>query len=152
MVGSFARIPPGLARTVQISTVVFSPAVVKLWNPTQLGASSRPQNIRLRVQAYDAFGNPVTPSKKNPITVNIYGAPTGAISPTSASITSGDSVKLSYNGQFLPNPITVEVYTANDGVGGQAIGVTQTPAEVQNSHCLWLQRFCHSFDCGGEPD
>jgi hypothetical protein len=150
--GCFARIPAALAGTVQISTVVFSPAVVKLSNPTQLEASARPQNIRLRLQAYDAFGNPVTPSKKNPITVNIYGAPTGTISPTSASITSGDSIKLTYNGQFFPNPITVEAYTANDGVGGQAIGVTQLLQrhKVPTAYCS--KNFVIPFDCSGEPD
>jgi hypothetical protein len=150
--GCFARTPPGLARTVQISTVVFSPAVVKLSNPTQLEASARPQNIRLRLQAYDAFGNPVTPSKKNPITVNIYGAPTGTISPTSASITSGDSIKLTYNGQFFPNPITVEAYTANDGVGGQAIGVTQLLQRHKVPTAYGSKNFVIPFDCSGEPD
>jgi hypothetical protein len=141
IIGCFTRIPAGLAATVQLSTIVFRPGVVGL-------RSSRPRHLTLRLKAYDAFGNLITPSTNNPITINVYGAPSGVILPTSTSITSGHSVTLAYNGQFFPNPITVEAYTANNGVGGNAIGVARLLPQQKNLPCAYgTQNFTIPFDC-----
>jgi hypothetical protein len=106
----------------------------------------------LRFIAYDAFGEPIKVTKGNPLTINIYGAPSGVISPTTATLTSGNIVTLAYNGQFFPNPITVEAYTANDGVGGRAIGVTQILARNKVACAYGTQGFTIPIDCGGEAD
>jgi hypothetical protein len=141
-----------LAAMARISTVVFKPAVVKAINPTTAGGSVKPQALHLHVSAYDAFGNLITPSNNNPITIKVYGAPAGVLSPTSISITSGSSLTLAYNGKFFPNPITIEAYTANNGVGGQAIGVTQILQKNKPPCAYNAQDFTIPFDCGSQVD
>src|ERR1700727_2908270 len=141
-----------LAAMARISTVVFKPAVVKAINPTTAGGSVKPQVLHLHVSAYDAFGNLITPSNNNPITIKVYGAPAGVISPTSISITSGSALTLAYNGKFFPNPITIEAYTANNGVGGQAIGVTQILQKNKPPCAYNAQDFTIPFDCGSQVD
>jgi hypothetical protein len=150
--GFFINSSASFAGTVKISTVVFKPALVKALNPVTPGDSVHPQNLHLHLAAYDAFGNLIIPSKNNPITIKVYGAPAGVISPTSTSITSGASVTLAYNGKFFPNPITIEAYTANNGVGGQSIGVTQVLQKNKPPCVYGAQAFTIPFDCGGESD
>jgi hypothetical protein len=150
--GSLTAIPAGFAGSPQLSTVVFSPANLKLRNPILAAGSTRSENLILHLRAYDAFGNLITPTKSNPITIKVYGAPNGVITPTSASITSGGSVTLAYNGKFFPNAILVEAYTANNGVGGQAIGVTQLLQRNKPPCAYGAQAFTIPFDCGNEPD
>jgi hypothetical protein len=106
----------------------------------------------LRFVTYDAFGEPIKITKDNPVTFNVYGAPSGVITPTSANVTSGNIITLAYNGQFFPNPITVEAYTTNDGVGGHAIGVTQILARNKIACAYGTQGFTIPIDCGGEAD
>ena len=151
-IGYFAPASAGFAATVQISTVVFSPAVVKLSAPASTGSSTRARNIKLRVKAYDAFGYAIAPTKDNPITVKVYGAPDGVITPTSTSITSGNVVTLAYSGRFFPNPITVEAYSASNGIGGKAIGVTQLMRRNKIPCAYGTRNFTLPFDCGGETD
>jgi hypothetical protein len=86
-----------------------------------LGTGAAASTISLMVSDRRKVINP-TPDR--PITINVYGAPDGVITPASATITKGRFVTFSYNGQFFPNPITIEAYVSN-GTGGQAIGVTQ---------------------------
>ncbi len=149
LVGFLTRIPAGFAANPEISTIVFNPTPAKVVNPESSADSSPPQKVTLRFRAYDGFGNIITPSTTNPMTINVYGAPTGVITPTSTSITSGSRVTFAYNGQFFPNPITVEAYVPN-GLGGYSIGVTQILAWNQPSPCTYgTESFTLPFDCGG---
>jgi len=148
-VGFLIRIPAGFAANPEISTIVFNPTTAKLVNPGIPADSTPPQKVTLRFRAYDAFGNIITPSSTNPMTINVYGAPSGVITPTSTSITSGNRVTFAYNGQFFPNPITVEAYVPN-GLGGYSIGVTQMLPWNQPSPCAYgTESFTLPFDCGG---
>ena len=149
-VGFLTQIPAGFAGTAQISTIVFDPATVKLSNPGNPGESKPPQTVSLRFKAYDAFGDVITPSSDNPISVYVYGAPNGVITPTITSVVSGSWVTLSYNGQFFSNPITVEAYVPN-GLGGYSIGVTQILPRKRPSSCAYgTQSFTIPFDCNGQ--
>src|SRR5208337_2763648 len=146
VVGFLTWIPAGFAANPEISTIVFNPTTAKLANPANPGSSTSPQKVALRFRAYDAFGNIIPPSSTNPVTINVYGAPTGVITPTSTSITSGNWVTLAYNGQFFSNPITVEAYVPN-GLGGYSIGVTQILPRNQPSPCAYgTQSYTIPFD------
>ncbi len=147
-VGFLIRIPAGFAANPEISTIVFNPTTAKLVNPGSPADSTPPRKVTLRFRAYDGFGNLIAPSSTDPVTINVYGAPTGVITPTSTSITSGNRVTFAYNGQFFPNPITVEAYVPN-GLGGYSIGVTQMLPWNQPSPCAYgTQSFTLPFDCG----
>jgi hypothetical protein len=148
----FEGSPAGFTETVHLSTIVFSPTASRLSNPISSASTTTPQLIKLRFVAYDAFGEPIKISKDNLVTFNVYGAPGGTITPTSATVTSGNVIALAYNGQFFPNPITVEAYTANDGVGGRAIGVTQILPRNKIACAYGTQGFTIPIDCGGEAD
>jgi hypothetical protein len=152
LVGYLLNPSVALAGMIRISTVVFKPAVVRTINPLAAEDSVKPQNLHLHGSAYDAFGNLITPTKNNPITIKIYGAPAGVISLTSSSMTSGSSLTLAYNGKFFPNPITIEAYTANNGVGGQAIGITQIFQKNRPTCVYGAQDVTIPFDCGNEVD
>jgi hypothetical protein len=150
LVGFLTWIPAGFAANPEISTIVFNPTTAKLANPDNPAGSTPPRKITLRFRVYDAFGNLITPSSTNPVTINVYGAPTGVITMmTPSPITSGNRVTFAYNGQFFPNPITVEAYVPN-GLGGYSIGVTQILPRNQPSPCAYgTESFTLPFDCGG---
>src|SRR6185295_5128520 len=79
--------------------------------------------LTVDLHAFDAQGNPIEPSEDKPITVNVYGAADGLLTPTSTTITSGDSVTFTYSGAFFANPIVLNA-SIPDGGGGQALGST----------------------------
>ena len=142
------RIPAGFAGTPQISTIVFPTAVKLSSNPS--GLTLPPQTVRLRFKAYDAFGNIITPSSDNPVSIFVYGAPDGVITLASPTVVSGNLITLSYNRQFFQNPITLEAYVPN-GLGGYSIGVTQILQRNRPSACSYENNsFTIPFDCGGQ--
>lgn len=105
------------------SNIFFDPAVPALPNPTEISQTPVPTEIKVDLHAFDAAGNPIEPSEDKPMTVNVYGAPDGLLSPTSTTITSGNSVTFSYSGGFFSNPILLNA-SMPDGMGGQALGST----------------------------
>ncbi|MGO9060238.1 MAG: hypothetical protein ACLQU2_23085 [Candidatus Binataceae bacterium] len=116
--------PTPTATATPIDTVIFSPAATQLNNPTVAGGTNPSAQFTIQVNAFDSKGNPLTPSSSNPLHLDVYGAPTGLITPTSTTITSGNSVTFTYNGAFFPNNIAINGWIA-DPSGGDAIGVTQ---------------------------
>jgi hypothetical protein len=140
-----------LARASPRSTVDFRPGVTKLSDPTTSGAKQLPSKFTLNVLAYNASGSVINPTPDLPIRINVYGAPDGVITPVSTTITKGRFVTFSYNGQFFPNPITIEAYVSN-GTGGQAIGVTQILPKNRLGCVYGMESVTIPFDCGGQPD
>lgn len=104
--------------------VIFSPSVTELDNPTTLYGANPSSQFTIQANAFDAKGNPLAPTKSNPLHLEVYGAPDGVITPTSTKITSGNSAIFTYNGEFFPNNIVINGWIA-DPKGGDAIGVTQ---------------------------
>lgn len=121
--------PTPTPTTAPVDAIIFSPPVTYVNNPTagaglgNMTASSSQFTINL--SAYDANGNPITPSVSNPIHVDVYGAPSGIITPTSTTVTSGSAVTFTYSGGFFPNNISINGWISDPGTGGAAIGVTQ---------------------------
>src|SRR6185436_1774992 len=93
-------------------------------NPVALGQTSAASTVTLTVSVLDHAGNTLTPSASSPLTVSVHGAPAGVITPATQTITSGNTVTLSYNGQFFLHPVLVKASMPN-GAGGHAIGTTQ---------------------------
>ncbi len=104
--------------------VIFSPSATELINPTSPSGSNPPSQFTIKADAFDAKGNPLAPTKGNPLHLEVYGAPDGVITPIKTKITSGDSATFIYNGEFFPNNIVINGWIA-DPKGGDAIGVTQ---------------------------
>ena len=109
--------------------VIFSPAVTYVNNPVTADVASGSDPVSsqftINMSAFDINGNPITPSASNPIQVDVYGAPSGVIVPTSNPITSGSAATFTYNGAFFPNNISINAWIADPVTGGAAIGVTQ---------------------------
>src|SRR5260221_627975 len=80
--------------------------VIRLDNPTSQGGSTPATSVVLDVVAYDANGQRITPSEDNPLTVEVYGAPEGTITPVTSLLTSGTSLTLHYDGSYFADPIT----------------------------------------------
>jgi hypothetical protein len=110
------------------SVITFSPAAVALNNPTTAGVANAavgdPSVFSFEFTAHDSTGAVLAPSADNPMTVNIYGAPEGVITPTTVTLTSTTTTNFAYNGGYFPNPITIEAWI-KDPRGGAALGVTQ---------------------------
>lgn len=103
--------------------IVFSPAATKVNNPT--GSTPNPsQQISVNVTMCNSKGQPLIPSSTNPIHVNIYGAPNGAISPTSITSNTG-LITFTYSGQSFKNNILVDAWINDSTNNGVALGQTQ---------------------------
>lgn len=103
--------------------IVFSPAVTKVNNPT--GNTSNPsQQFTINMTMCNSQGQPIIPSKNNPIHVNVYGAPNGVISPASTTASTG-LVTFTYNGQSFPNNILINAWINDSTNNGVALGQTQ---------------------------
>ena len=103
--------------------IVFSPAVTQVNNPT----GSRPTRLQvftISMTMNNSQGQPLIPSKNNPIHVDVYGAPDGVILPTSTTTSTG-SVSFFYNGQSFPNNISINAWISDSTNHGAALGVTQ---------------------------
>ena len=128
---------PGLIRAQTPTTgvpdlIVFSPAVTTLTASDSNRPSIR-KVLSIQMNAFDANGNPITPSARNPINVEVYGAPRGII--THKTITGGSKFSFLYSGKTFPNNISVNAWITDQGTNGAAIG--QTQLLLQNPTCTF---------------
>lgn len=103
--------------------IVFSPVATKVNNPTG-GTPTASQQFSINMTMCNSQGKPLIPSSNNPIHVNVYGAPNGAISPTSI-ISSIGLVTFTYSGQTFPNNILINAWINDTTNNGVALGQTQ---------------------------
>jgi hypothetical protein len=120
---------PVASPTATVSAINFSPANPVLDNPATAGTTTGTETITVTLFPYDNNGDLITPTTGNPLHVNIFGAPNGALSQTSATITSGTSFSFQYFGQYLANDLLLEAWIANPSPsptsGVYSIGTTQ---------------------------
>jgi hypothetical protein len=114
---------PQPASSCQAGGIVFTPALVRLNNPTG-GTPTAPQQVTVTMSMCNSLGQTMLPSAANPIHVDIYGAPTGVISPTSTTTSTG-SITLTYSGDSFPNNILLNAWMSDSTNNGAALGVTQ---------------------------
>lgn len=103
--------------------IYFTPTVTYADNPT----GSKPkatQTFTINMNMVNSKGQPIHPSSRNPIHVDVYGAPDGVIMPTS-TITNTKSVTFTYNGHTFPNNIMINAWISDPTNNGAAIGQTQ---------------------------
>lgn len=112
------------ARAASEREVVFSPALVQLDNPRSPGGAGRASSVGIDITAYDAQGQRIQPSADNPLHIEVSGAPRGAISPTSARLTSGSSATFAYDGSYVASPITLTAWIDQPGAGRKSLGRT----------------------------
>jgi hypothetical protein len=135
VVCSVAVLPPRYCFAVEsnstlANTIVFTPSSVALKNPATSKGSGTAGKFTLGFTVYDQNGNVIPPSASQPVVVSLYGAPSGVIAPASAQVTTGSGITFSYNGKYLPNPVTVEAYMQLTG-SSYSIGVTQILLQKQ---------------------
>jgi hypothetical protein len=87
------------------------------------------------MNAFDANGNPIAPSARNSINIEIYGAPRGVIIPLNKTIRGGSKFSFLYSGKTFPNNISVNAWITDQGTNGAAIG--QTQLLLQNPPCTF---------------
>jgi hypothetical protein len=107
----------------QAGTVVFTPSVTRVNNPTN-GTPTATQQLTVAMSACNSQGKPIFPTAANPFHVDVYGAATGVITPASTTSSTG-TVTLTYNGQAFPNNISVNAWLSDSSNNGAALGVTQ---------------------------
>src|SRR6266851_4652458 len=114
--------PATCPTTETCDQITFSPDVTTV-------TASDADKIEIEMTAYDCKGDEITPSTSNPLHVNVYGAPSGVISRTTTTITSGSTFTFRYNGAAFPNNISVNAWisdrTTGAASGQAAIGQTQ---------------------------
>jgi hypothetical protein len=76
----------------------FSPEVVQLNNPATPDAKAPRTTFVLNLTAFNSAGNVLLPSLDNPLNVNLYGVPSGAITPTETQLKSGHQLMFQYDG------------------------------------------------------
>jgi hypothetical protein len=107
----------------------FSSAVTQVNNPT--GNTPNPSQVfTISMTMLNSLGQPLTPSAANPVHVNVYGAPNGAITPTSTTTSTG-TVSFVYSGQTFPNNIIINAWITDSTDNGVALG--QTMVMQQNT-------------------
>jgi hypothetical protein len=111
--GDAARSTP--APNPLAATIQFRPGEIRLDNPSSPGGTTTPTTIAIEAVAYDGHGEPFTPSETNPLTVEVHGAPPGAITPTTVTLTSGTSFELRYDGSYFADPITLIAWVDRPG-------------------------------------
>ncbi|MEI6446796.1 MAG: hypothetical protein WCO96_02805 [Actinomycetes bacterium] len=119
-------------------------------NPAVSGTTTSPQTVTVTFTAYDASGQPVTPSPSNPLQVAIYsqlgaisaaGQPLTGADPYSFTVTSGNSFSFTYNGTYLNRPPTVTAWmtlastnqctgTANKAIGSTVLPLANVPTKM----------------------
>lgn len=103
--------------------ITFSPTATQVNNPT--GGSPNPsQQFTIYMTMCNSLGQPLLPSTTNPLHIDVYGAPTGVISPTSTTSSTG-AVTLTYSGQSFPNNILINAWISDSSNNGAALGQTQ---------------------------
>ncbi len=109
------------------SQIVFSPAVITLNNAPndhRVVAASNSTPVTVNMTVYNSDGDVVQPSETNPLHINVYGAPSGVLTPTQVVLTSGTSVTFTYNGAPFPNNIELAAWMNDSGSGGASLGTT----------------------------
>jgi hypothetical protein len=104
-------------------SVVFTPTTTYVNNPTG-GSPTAPQQVTVNMSMCNSLGQPLFPSAANPIHVDLYGGPTGVISPTSTTTSTG-AVTFTYNGQTFPNNLSINAWISDSTNKGASLGVTQ---------------------------
>ncbi len=103
--------------------IAFTPAVATVNNPT--GVSPNPsQQVTVNLTMCNSRGQPLIPSASNPLHVAFYGAPNGAITPTTLTTTTG-LVTFTYSGQSFKNNILINAWISDPTNNGYALGQTQ---------------------------
>jgi hypothetical protein len=116
---STCSVPVG---TPTISAINFSPANPTLNNPLTPETTSKPKRVTVKLFAYGTDGKRILPTHKRPLQILIFGAPTGVISPTSTTLTSGAKFQFEYGGAYLPNDLVLEAWMKNPEAS-QTMGV-----------------------------
>ena len=140
--------------TPTVSAINFLPANPALKNPLTSGSTTKARNISVKLIPYDASGRKIKPSKRNPLQVQIFGAPSGVISPTTATITAGKTFSFRYNGQYLPNDLVLEAWIKNPQpsatMGVYSIGATlilRTNRQSPNNCSYQSSSFAMGTNC-----
>jgi len=122
--------------------ITFSPEVVQLNNPATPDAKAPRTTFVLNLTAFNSAGNVLLPSLDNPLNVNLYGVPSGAVTPTETQVKSGHQLKFQYDGSYLPDSITLTAWIKDPSTGGAALGTTQF---IRTHHTTCLKGI-QSFD------
>ncbi|HTW87205.1 MAG TPA: hypothetical protein VMD75_04290 [Candidatus Binataceae bacterium] len=134
-----------------LSSISFSPAVIKLNNPGSQGVTTKTTTIKVTMTAYDAQGEVITPSAANPLNLALFGAADGLITTPEMTITSAGPVTFTYSGGYFTNPVTLEAWIGND-YGAQSIGVMQFLPKNRPACSYAAQSFTIPTICGGATD
>lgn len=131
-----ACVSPSASPSAAISAIDFTPPNPVIDNPASSDSIGAPSTITVELSPHDDHGGPLIPKPGNKLYVEVFGAPDGAISPTSKSLT-GTSFTFAYSGQYLPNDLLLEAWIANpDGtpnLGQYSIGTTLILRENRHS-------------------
>lgn len=119
----------------QADVITFTPSVIRVNNPLGNKANA-PQQFTLSMTMCNAHGQPIIPSASNPIHVQVYGAPLGVISPTATTTNTG-SVTFTYNGQQVPNNISINAWIKDSSNNGAALGVTSILKKNTTAACAY---------------
>ena len=149
-----ACVSPSASPSAAISAIDFTPSNPVIDNPASPDSIGAPATITVKLTPRDDHGNPLNPKPGNPLQVEIFGAPDGAISPTSKPLTSGTSFTFAYSGQYLPNDLLLEAWIADpDGtptLGQYSIGTTLILRKNRQSpsNCSYqMSSFAVGTDC-----
>jgi len=127
---SIAVTPP-----CQADVITFTPSVIQVNNPAS-GSPNPSQQFTINMTMCNSQFQTMTPSASNPIHIDVYGAPNGAISPTSTTSSTG-SATFTYSGQSFPNNISINAWISDNTNNGAAIGVTQILKQNTPSSCSY---------------
>jgi hypothetical protein len=119
--------------------VIFSPAAKLLNNPTTSGGITPASEFTIKVNAFDRQGHALLPTIRKPLHLEVYGAPEEVITPSSTTITSGNSATFTYNGEFFPNNIVINAWISDRW--GDAIGVAQLLQANKPEACIGTQDY-----------
>jgi len=112
-------------------------------NPAAPGTKTSSSSFSVTVTAYDNNGNVLEPSDKDPLFVQIDGAPDGAITPELKRIKKGDEAIFKYSGKYFPKPINVEAWmkipNGTPSAGMYALGITQILGQNTNA-CAYASK------------
>jgi hypothetical protein len=105
----------GGAKSIYASQIVFTPGTIQLNNAGQ---------VTVNMTVFDSAGRIVSPTNDHPLHVNVYGVPTGVISPTESTLTSASSVTFTYNGGAFPNNMEIAAWQDDATNNGASLGTT----------------------------
>jgi hypothetical protein len=146
-----ACVSPSASPSAAISTIDFTPTNPVIDNPLSPDSAGAPSTITVNLAPHDDQGKPMTPTPGNPLQVEVFGAPDGAISPTTKPLISGTAFTFTYSGQYLANDLLLEAWIAKPNgtptLGQYSIGTTLILRKNRQSpnKCLFQTT---SFDLG----